>query len=165
MCCMKKRIWKERATHWMTWTKFYKVWTGIKKRCNNKKWHDYKYYWWRGIMYNKKRENFENFKDDMYKLYVKHLEEHWKKQTTIDRIDVNWNYCKENCRRATREVQNNNQRNSTKIIYNNKTQTRKMWSKELWIPIRTIYYRINNWLSIQNILNTKYKRKLANANK
>ena len=33
----------------------------------------------------------------------------WEKDTTIDRIDWNWNYCKENCRWATYKEQYLNQ--------------------------------------------------------
>jgi hypothetical protein len=46
----------------------------------------------------------------MYESYIKHCEEFWKRQTTIDRIDVNWDYCKENCKRSTYLEQNRNRR-------------------------------------------------------
>lgn len=53
----------------------------------------------------------------MWQSYYKHIKQYWEKNTTLDRIDVNWNYCKNNCRRATREEQMNNMRTNHKVIY------------------------------------------------
>jgi hypothetical protein len=46
----------------------------------------------------------------MYESYLNHVEQYWEKETTIDRIDVNYHYCKENCKRSTRKEQRQNQR-------------------------------------------------------
>jgi hypothetical protein len=51
-------------------------------------------------------KNYQEFKKDMYDSYVKHIQKHGKKQTTIDRLDPYKNYCKENCRWATYQEQN-----------------------------------------------------------
>ena len=52
------------------------------------------------------------FKDDMYESYLVHLDKYWEKDTTIDRINPFWDYCKENCRWATiKEQANNKKRN------------------------------------------------------
>ena len=37
----------------------------------------------------------------MYDSYIKHVKEYWEKDTTIDRINWNLWYYKENCRWAT----------------------------------------------------------------
>lgn len=92
--------------------RLYSIWIKMKFRCNNKNDPRYKNYWWRGISYNIDRERFENFYSDMYESYMIHLGLYWKKDTTIDRIDSNQHYCKENCRRSTQKAQQNNRTNN-----------------------------------------------------
>lgn len=93
---------------WEWRTRFYNIRHDLWHRCNNPKRDKYQSYWWRWIKVLWK--DYWEFKQDMYDSYLKHVEEFWEKDTTIDRIDVNWNYCKENCKRATRKEQSNNTR-------------------------------------------------------
>jgi hypothetical protein len=60
---------------------------------------------------------------------------------TLDRINNNGNYCKENCRWSTPKEQSNNKENTIFITYNNITKTINEWSKELGVPRATIYSR------------------------
>lgn len=100
--------WKERFTnkrHGMYHTLFYKVYRTMRDRCKNPNNKTYKWYGGRGIKCLWK--TFEEFRDDMYLSYSIHKEK-YPKNTTIDRINNNGNYCKRNCRWTTYKKQANN---------------------------------------------------------
>ena len=60
---------------------------------------------------------------------------------TLDRIDVNGDYCPENCRWANPHEQRNNTRETVYITYAGKTHTMYDWIKILGINRSTFYER------------------------
>lgn len=109
--CWCHKWWKK---HWKKWTRFYNIWCWIKNRCNCETHMHYKYYWWKWITVCDNWWNFNGFMHDMYKSYEDHVILYWEKNTQIDRMDNDWNYCKENCRRVTIKEQSNNKTNRQK---------------------------------------------------
>lgn len=92
--------------HRMTNTRIWRIWLGMRNRCEAEADPNYG---GRGIEYCKRWERFENFYQDMRKGYSDIL--------TLERIDVNGPYCKENCRWATPLEQQANKRNNRWITY------------------------------------------------
>lgn len=94
--------------HWLAHSRIYHIFQGIKTRTESKNHISYKYYWWKWIRC--KWKTFEDFYKDMGDSYIEHIHKYWEKQTTIDRINWDWDYCKENCRRATRKEKMHNRK-------------------------------------------------------
>lgn len=135
------------AKHWDAtggWCRFYKIYRGIKNRCELNSTHNSKYYIWKWVKC--RRNSYIDFKNDMYESYIEHCKRYWEKETTIDRIDSSGDYCKENCRRATYEIQNNNLSSNRVVEWNWK----KIWLSEL-------YHKINPEVSIDTYRTRFYK--------
>lgn len=123
------------------------VWASMKSRCFNQNSPDYKDWGGRGITVCLDWLYYENFLNDMLPTYQRGL--------TLDRIDNNGNYTKENCRWATRKVQCNNTRRSNweiKISYLGITDTVRNWAKYLGVKRTTLGQRIKYGWSVERIL-------------
>jgi hypothetical protein len=127
--------------HGMCGSRFYGIFNEIKSRCRRYKDKNYNNYGGRGI--EVEWVNFNEFRDDMYNSYLKHREMFGARNTSIDRIDNNGNYSKENCQWATIQVQNNNKRSNNRITFNGETKTVAEWSRELGIKRPTLSKRLN----------------------
>jgi hypothetical protein len=127
------------AKHNMCETKFYNSWSGMKDRSYRKKMKNYTE---RGISLCKEWHEFRRFRDDMYKSYVKHVKKFGEKNTTIDRIDNNGNYCKENCRWATRKEQQRNTSRNIYIEFKRKRMVIKDWADSIGIGSSCLWNRL-----------------------
>lgn len=139
--CLKKEYgesWKSALKHWesclKTWrTRFYRIWVGMKWRCYIKSDNAYSTYGARGIVICDRWRKFELFKEDMYESYMKHVEQYWEKNTTIDRHYNDWNYDPWNCKWATPKEQANNKKNNLFILYEWKEYPIAEAKKMLWL--------------------------------
>lgn len=113
----------------------YQTWDGIKKRCYQKNATGYNNYGARGIkMCNEWKESFWNFVKDMGKKPFK--------ACSIERLDNNENYCKDNCTWASSKEQSENKRNNIYIVYKNETYTLYTLCKLLNLKHSTVYWRL-----------------------
>lgn len=118
------------------------------QRCENKKSKDYKDYGGRGIVVcDEWRYSFKTFLHDMgVKPSIYH---------SLERIDVNGNYYKSNCKWATNLEQANNKRNSKRLEYNGINITVSEWARKIGMHRGSLQNRIDKKWPIEMILSTK----------
>lgn len=105
--CIKCARKQEERHHGMSETKTYYVWIQMIERCHNSNHKYYKWYGERGIKVCERwQEKFQNFLEDMGEA---------PKDLSIDRIDNEKGYSKDNCKWATKIEQQRNRRNSIQI--------------------------------------------------
>ena len=120
-----------------TTTRLYSIWSNMKDRCTNPKHHAYMSYGGRGIkVCNEWINDFATFEDWA-------LSHGYNDGLTIDRIDVDGDYCPTNCRWATRKEQANNKTNNRIIVVNGESKTLSEWSAISGVSTGTIWARIN----------------------
>ena len=140
-CLRSETIKTKNITHGMENTRFCKIWRNLLNRCKNKNTADYNYYGGRGIKV--KWSSFEEFRDDMYDSYLEHTKIYGEQQTTLDRINNNGDYSKQNCRWSTRLEQGNNKRNNYMITIHKTSKTLSEWSRVYNIKRSSLSNRIH----------------------
>ena len=112
-----KRAYEQHLTHGKTNTRLYAIWNDMKQRCTNPKIKEYPLYGGRGIkVCDEWKASFTNFEKWMRENGYDDNAPRGK--CTLDRIDVDGDYCPENCRIATQKQQSNNRRRNRLITYN-----------------------------------------------
>ena len=131
--------------------KLYTIWSDIKQRCYNKNSPAYPYYGGRGItMDNIWYSSYSAFRE--WALNNGYDPTARRPDCTIDRIDVNGNYCPENCRWVSMKIQGNNTRKNRVLSLGDETHTVSEWSDILHINSKTIMARLNLGWSVEDAL-------------
>jgi hypothetical protein len=90
------------TTHGHTYEPEYYVWTSMRQRCTNPKNNRYPAYGGRGITYDPRWDDYQNFISDVGRRP--------SPQHSLDRVDNNKGYQPDNCRWATSKAQAANKR-------------------------------------------------------
>jgi hypothetical protein len=121
----------------------YQTWKSVLSRCLNPNYTAYKDYGGRDITVCDKWLTFEGFYEDMGKR---------PNGLTIDRIDNDKGYSKENCKWATKETQANNRRSNVILEYNGKKMTIAQWAREIGVTKGALKSRIERGWAIERAL-------------
>ena len=123
-------------------------WFAMLNRCNNPKQENYPRYGGRGIRVCRKwSSSYLEFLLDMGRMPGVGY--------SIDRIDNDGDYEPGNCRWATRTEQQNNRRNTVRILDGALLLSPMEWSRMVGIPGRTILRRIKAGWTIRDALTLK----------
>lgn len=138
----KKVMSNNFKTHGDSKTRLYKIWAGMKKRCNNVNALNYDDYGGRGIEICDEWCDYNSFKEWAIK-------NEYNDSLSIDRIDVNGNYEPQNCRWVNNKGQANNRRTSVYITYNGETHTIAEWAQKLNMNYKKLHHRLSRGWSIE----------------
>lgn len=142
-CLRREMISAKNTKHNGCGTVMYKTWTGMKTRCTNPNSKAYANYGGRGIAFDPAWADFAAFVSDMGER---------PDGCTLERIDNDKGYSKDNCKWATTAEQSRNTRQNVNLTFNGKTQCMTDWANELFIPYPTIQDRVRRGWSVEKIL-------------
>ena len=127
----------------------FKAWQRMLGRCFLSTDHKYSDYGGRGITVCDEWKSFSTFLSDMG---TRPSAEH-----SLDRINVNGDYCPENCRWATLDQQANNKRRTIVLGYQGIVRTLSDWARVLELPSRLFRERYWRGWTTEEILFGKDK--------
>jgi hypothetical protein len=126
--------------------KTYVTWIGMRDRCNNTNHVFYHRYGGRGIKICERWDNFVLFLEDMGKKPEK---------MSLDRIDGDGDYCKENCKWSTQSEQMRNMCDNHYLTFNGKTHLVVEWAEIIGLTPNRIIQRLGAGWSIERTLTEK----------
>lgn len=139
--CLKKEVssilGKANTTHGhsspVTRSHTYRSWETMKSRCFNASDPSFKDYGARGIAVCYEWLNFERFLIDMGER---------PRGTTLDRIDVNGDYKKDNCKWETAKKQQRNKRNNRLVTFEGEKMPLIVLAEKTGVPYQRLWERI-----------------------
>lgn len=138
-CMTRGAIGELNRSHGMSRTRIYEIWCGIKKRCENPNSSGFHIYGSREI------KICDLWRHDFLEFYDWAIKNGYSKTLTIDRIDVNGDYCPENCRWVDAKTQSNNTRRTIIVNYNEESLSVKQLSEKIGVNYNRLLKAIRKY--------------------
>lgn len=134
-CLRSELVSAKNTTHGMSHTLVYGVWKSMLERCESSSCTSYSNYGGRGITVSEAWHDFSNFYSDMGEPpFI---------GATLERVDNNVGYSKDNCKWASRREQSLNTRRSKLFDYLGRNLPLDVIASEVGLGLDTLYYRVN----------------------
>ena len=133
-------------SHGMSGTPEHRTWKKMRERCHNPNHKYYHNYGGRGVTICEAWDDFTTFFADMgERPSAKH---------SIDRIENDKGYCRNNCKWSTRKEQSNNRRSNRYLTYKGETLNITQWTQKLGLKRATLFTRMYLGWSVDEAIET-----------
>lgn len=150
--CLKSEWAKDKfRTHGLSRTSVHNRWLAMRRRCECPQVKDYSNYGGRGITVCARWKIFENFLEDMGLP---------PENTSLERLDNNLGYCKENCVWASVEAQSRNRRNNRRVEYCGSILLASEWDILLGFYRGAVTRRLDMGWTVERALTTPIRKKI-----
>jgi hypothetical protein len=152
-CSYRQRA-ENRTTHGESGNRnrLYRIWSGMRTRCNNPKHHSYVEYGARGITVAKEWDSYENFKTWA-------LDNNYRDELTLNRIDNMKEYSPTNCNWVTHKEQMRNTRHNHMVEIDGYVKCVAEWCNVIGVKKTNAYKRakIKN-ITVDEYLQYRYEK-------
>ena len=124
--------------------RLYDTWKNMRRRCTNPKNKRWAQYGGRGIMVCPEWNEYSNFRSWA-------MSNGYRDDLTIDRIDVNGNYCPSNCRWADDKTQANNNSRNRFFNHNGEKVTMSQLADRLGVSYSALQHHIDRGKPINGV--------------
>lgn len=149
-CFHREMASKASTTHGRSNDPVYRVWASMVERCSSPDCSSYPRYGGRGIEVCERWLKFENFISDMGERPEGNV------RYTIERVNNELGYSKDNCKWATYAEQSNNTSANVLIEFRGVTRNLTQWCRELSIPVGAMIHRIRAGWSTEEAFGTPH---------
>jgi hypothetical protein len=115
--------------------RLYRIWSDMRRRCNNYKRPDFKWYGALGVKVCAEWGRASSFIEWA-------MASGYRDDLTLDRIDVRGDYGPDNCRWADIKTQERNRRNNRRITFNGETMCMSEWAERAGVSPQAFRARI-----------------------